>query len=129
MLEIKAAFNGFSVNDKDEASNFYTNVLGLRVSDHEYGARILLPGDKYVFLYPKGDEHKPATYTFLNLVVDDIDAAADALRMRGVIFNPGAYTDEAGIQRGLEKGLGPDQAWFNDPSGNIISIICENDRV
>jgi hypothetical protein len=63
----------------------------------------------------------------LNLVVEDIDQAVDDLRQQGVSFDPGKYADEKGIQRGLESGYGHDQAWFKDPSGNIISLIQDDD--
>ena len=128
MFQVKSAFSGFSVSSATEAREFYSDILGLEITKHGYGTRVHLPGDKYVFFYPKGAGHKPATYTVLNLVVEDIDVAVEELKKRGVEFDQGKYTDEKGIQRGLEKGLGHDQAWFKDPSGNIISLIREDDR-
>jgi hypothetical protein len=28
--------------------------------------------------------------------------------------------------RGLERGEGPDIAWFRDPAGNIVSVLQES---
>ena len=121
----KTAFNGFSVSDAEEARAFYRDVLGLQVTSYGYGTDIALPGGGRLFFYPKGADHTPATYTMLNLVVDDIDKAVDELSAKGVQFLHYAYTDDKGIQRGRVHGKGPDQAWFTDPSGNIISVIVE----
>jgi hypothetical protein len=84
-----------------------------------------LPGGSTVFAYSKPD-HQPATFTILNLVVDDIDAAVDELTRRGVRFehyDTGPKTDEKGILRGRAQNRGPDIAWFKDPAGNFLSVI------
>jgi hypothetical protein len=76
-----------------------------------------------VFVYPK-DDHVPATYTCLNFPVDDIDAAVDELAAKGAAFlQYEGITDDKGIARGKESGLGPDIAWFTDPAGNILSVV------
>ena len=66
----------------------------------------------------------------LNFEVADIDKAVEALAAKGVKFEQydlgnGAKTDEKGVMRGKESNMGPDIAWFKDPSGNIFSVICE----
>lgn len=125
MLAIQAAFSGFSVTSSAEAREFYSQTLGLEITKHGYGTHIHLPGGATVFFYPKGAGHTPATYTILNLVVDDIDEAVDQLKAKGVHFDAGKFSDSKGIQRGIKTGKGPDQAWFKDPSGNIISVLKE----
>ena len=66
-------FSGFSVSDIDAARTFYRDTLGLDVTDGPMGnLDIALPAGSHVFVYPKPD-HEPATFTILNLVVDDID--------------------------------------------------------
>ena len=80
-----------------------------------------------VFIYPKNN-HEPATFTILNLVVDDIDEAVDALVSRGVKFehyDNGTKTDAKGIVRGISAKQGPDIAWFKDPAGNFVSVLKE----
>jgi catechol 2,3-dioxygenase-like lactoylglutathione lyase family enzyme len=128
MFQARAAFSGFSVNDLAKAKAFYAETLGLKVDDEGVGMRLHLPGGGTVFAYPK-DDHQPATFTILNFVVENIDEAVDELTNRGVQFEhyeEGPKADEKGILRGLSKNLGPDIAWFKDPAGNILSVICQS---
>jgi catechol 2,3-dioxygenase-like lactoylglutathione lyase family enzyme len=121
-------FSSFSVDDIDEAREFYGNMLGVDVSDNEQGGLELnFPNSGSVFVYPK-DNHEPATFTVLNFLVDDIDEAVDNLTDRGVAFE--SYdgemeTDEKGIFRGADDDNGPNIAWFKDPAGNFLSVIEE----
>lgn len=128
MFKAKAAFSGFSVDDQAKALKFYTEVLGLKVDSDDMGLTLHLPySDTSVFVYPKGDQHQPATFTVLNLVVDNIDDAVDKLVKLGVKFekykNFPFEQDEKGVARGKSANMGPDIAWFKDPAGNIFSIL------
>jgi catechol 2,3-dioxygenase-like lactoylglutathione lyase family enzyme len=114
-------FSGFSVNDADAAREFYTDVLQLDV--REIGndfLHLVLDGDTIVLVYPKED-HQPASFTVLNLPVDDVHAAVAELGERGVTFlrYDGAPQDEFGVA----SGEGPEIAWFTDPAGNVLSVI------
>ncbi|HKE91639.1 MAG TPA: VOC family protein [Gemmatimonadales bacterium] len=124
MLETKTAFSGFSVDDLSQARAFYADTLGLRVVDDGPGLRIHLPGGGSVLAYAKKN-HQPATYTMLNLVVDDIDGAVDELIGRGVKFEryEGMPIDEKGVLRGRSMNMGPDIAWFKDPAGNTLAVL------
>ena len=122
MLNANAAFSGFSVDDIPRAKAFYGDVLGMTVADDHGALNLSVGGDRFVYLYPKGD-HVPATYTCLNFPVDDIDAAVDELVRAGVQFERYEMTDEKGIARGIASGQGPDIAWFKDPAGNILSVL------
>ena len=57
---------------------------------------ITLPSGGVILVYPKGPAHKLASYTILNLPVDDIDAASDALFKKGVTMEryENSYQDE-----------------------------------
>lgn len=118
------AMSGFSVGDLDKAKEFYGGTLGLDVSTNEMGILdVKLPGGGHGIIYPKPD-HQPATYTALNLMVEDIDASVDELIAAGVTMEhydqPEMTTNERGIVR---NEYGPPIAWFKDPAGNIISVI------
>lgn len=127
MFKPTVAFSGFSVNDLDSARLFYSEKLGLKVTDDGMGLHIHTPGsDVPVFVYQKGPSHQPATFTILNFKVDNIDSAVDELVSRGIIFEIYENTDEKGIARGLSHDMGPDIAWFKDPSGNILSVLQES---
>ena len=82
-------------------------------------------GDRDTIVYRKPD-FRPATYTILNFPVDDIARAYDDLTKRGVRFgyqnDEDLGTDDKGIYWGLDRGEGPNIAWFRDPAGNSIEI-------
>ena len=78
------AFSGFSVNDIEAARKFYGETLGLQITDGEMGVlQLALPTGPQVIIYPK-ENHEPASFTILNFVVDDVDAAVDELNKLGV---------------------------------------------
>lgn len=124
MFKVKQAFSSFSVNDLRKAKEFYTNTLGLKVSETPEGLE-LKTGETGVFIYPKPN-HAPATFTVLNFPVDDIDDAVASLKERGIRFEqynlPDLKTDKDGVARGPH---GPQIAWFKDPAGNILSVLEE----
>jgi catechol 2,3-dioxygenase-like lactoylglutathione lyase family enzyme len=124
MFKDTEAFSGFSVNDLAKAKEFYSQTLGLEVSELPEGLLELhIAGGAKIFIYPK-DNHIPATFTILNFPVDDVEQAVDDLTERGVRFEiynqPEIKTDKKGIARGDE---GPTIAWFKDPAGNILSVL------
>jgi catechol 2,3-dioxygenase-like lactoylglutathione lyase family enzyme len=124
VLQIQSTFSGFSVSDIEAAKQFYGTILGLQLKDEVGGTSIALPAGAKVWMYQKED-HRPATYTMLNLIVDDIDQAHEALSAQGVTFEryPDSYQDEKGIMRGKSVSMGPNIAWFKDPAGNILAIL------
>lgn len=123
MLKVNAVFSGFSVDNLEKASKFYSETLGLSVDKNEMGLNLNLPRGGIVFVYQK-DNHQPASYTMLNFDVDDVDEAVEELKSHGVKFEfYGGMTDKNGIARGVSNGFGPDIAWFKDPAGNILSVL------
>lgn len=127
MFQARSAFSGFSVNDLAKARTFYAETLGLPVEDDGVGIRLQVPGGGTVFVYPKAD-HQPASFTIFNLVVENIDEAVDELTNRGVQFEhypEMPQADSKGILRGRAVQMGPDIAWFKDPSGNILAVLQE----
>lgn len=115
-------FSGFSVDDTERARAFYVDAIGLTVRELDGMLQIDLGDDHAVLVYPKGAAHQPASFTVLNLPVDDVTAAVRELATRGVEFAryDGMPQDEDGVM----KGNGPDIAWFTDPAGNVFSIIA-----
>ncbi len=126
MIQRERIFSSFSVEDTDEAYFFYKNVLGLHVEKEEMSIlTVSINEGMRLIIYPKQD-HIPATFTVLNIPVTDIEDAVEELAKKGVSFiqydMPYIKTDEKGIAR-IENG--PSQAWFTDPSKNILSLIQE----
>jgi predicted enzyme related to lactoylglutathione lyase len=121
MFKDSKAFSGFSTNDIQAAKEFYSQVLGLEVTDDHGMIYLHLGSGGEVLVYPKED-HVPATFTVLNFSVDDVDKAVDDLTARGVAFEHYPTTDEKGVMR----DQGPAIAWFKDPAGNILSVLQES---
>ena len=127
MFKNTPAFSGFSVNSLAAAKKFYGDVLEVVVEDRgDMGITLKFPGGNDVFIYPKAD-HVPASFTILNFVTDNIDNAVDGLIAKGVSIEKyeGFHQDEQGIARGIAAKMGPDIAWFQDPAGNILSVLQE----
>ena len=126
-VNFKRAFSSFSTDDLTKAKEFYAKTLSLNVTESKEGLEIRFENGQNVFIYAKKD-HQPATFTVLNLQVNDIDETVDALAAKGIDFERytgDIRTDDKGIFRGSEKGEGPDIAWFKDPARNIISVLKE----
>lgn len=127
MLNYTKTFSSFSTNDLQKTKEFYGTTLGIKVHDNPMGIiELNLKDGAKVMIYPKED-HKPATFTVLNFVVDDIEKAVDELTEKGIKFEQynwgeGMKTDERGIMKNSEESS---IAWFKDPADNTLSIIQE----
>lgn len=127
MFKNTKVFSSFSVSDLAAAKKFYQDILELDVTDEgEMGLNIRFNSGHSIFIYPK-ENHIPASFTVLNLIVDDIDSVATDLKEKGITFEhyDNMHQGEDGIARGISANMGPDIAWFKDPSGNIISVLQE----
>jgi catechol 2,3-dioxygenase-like lactoylglutathione lyase family enzyme len=123
MLQNTKPFSSFSVNDLQEAKDFYGKTLGLEVQSESEGLGLHFP-DNVVFIYPK-ENHIPATFTILNFPVRNVEAAVDELSKRGVRFEKYEEGDLKTDKKGIFRGDGPTIAWFKDPAGNFLSVIEE----
>src|SRR5262245_22217043 len=101
MLKDASAFSSFSVDDIPKAKEFYSEVVGINVSEENGMLRLRVGGTNPILLYPK-PTHVPATYTVLNFPVDNIEDAVADLTRRGIRFqhyDGDIQTDEKGIFR------------------------------
>jgi catechol 2,3-dioxygenase-like lactoylglutathione lyase family enzyme len=114
------AFSGFAVDDVDKAREFYSETLGLEVSEENGILTLHIAGDRPTIVYPRPN-HTPAQYTILNFPVDDIDQVVEDLTARGVRFERYEGFDQD--ERGIRRAEGPPIAWFKDPAGNVLSVI------
>lgn len=122
MLTDTEAFSGFAVDDMDRAREFYSGTLGLRTSERGGLMQLHLAGGRDTLVYEQPSA-QPASYTILNFVVDDIDAAVDELAARGVHFEH--YQEFDQDEKGVLRTGGPYIAWFKDPAGNVLSVLQE----
>ena len=121
MLTKTGAFSSFSVDDLQQAKAFYGQTLGLEISETPEGLELQIAAGARVFVYPKPN-HVPASFTVLNFTVKNIEQAVDELTRARVHFeqyDAGIKTDAKGIFRYSARPI----AWFNDPAGNIISVV------
>ena len=116
------AFSGFSVDHLEAARTFYGETLGLKTSVDHGLLWLHLAGGRDTLVYSKPD-HVPASYTILNFVVDDIDAAVAELAGRGVEME--RYEGLGQDDKGINRAGGPYIAWFKDPAGNILAVLQE----
>ena len=79
------AFSSFSVDNIDEALEFYGKTLGVDVAETDEGLQLDFDDGGSVFIYPKED-HEPATFTVLNFTVENIDTSVEELKSRGIEF-------------------------------------------
>jgi catechol 2,3-dioxygenase-like lactoylglutathione lyase family enzyme len=123
MLGESKATSGFAVSDMRRAREFYEGTLGLRVEvlDEEHGVTKLIPGEGGEVLMYLSADMRPPSYTILNFEVDDIDAAVDRLLAGGVTIEH--YDGFDHDEKGIVRGPGPQIAWFQDPSGNVLSVL------
>jgi len=124
MLRDTKAFSGFSAADIQTAKKFYSETLGMDVTESHGLLALRLAGGNNVLIYPKPN-HVPATFTVLNFPVKDVDLAVDELTKRGVRFEMYDLPDLKTDKKGIMRGNGPTIAWFKDPAGNILSVIEE----
>ena len=76
MFENTRAFSGFSVDDIPTAKRFYSQTLGLKVSEANGMLHLHIADGGEILVYPKPN-HAPASFTILNFPVDNIDKAVD----------------------------------------------------
>lgn len=109
------------VVDYARAKTFYTDVLGLEVTDLQMpGYGQVHAGDgTLILLYER--EATLAEHTVAEFAVSDFDAVIAELRERGVVFEeydmPGLKTEHGVAVMGDMKS-----AWLKDTEGNIIAI-------
>ena len=107
MFKDTKAFSGFSVNDLKKAKEFYSQTLGLEVSERPEGLELHIRGGTRIFVYPKPN-HTPATFTILNFPVANVEQAVDRLTELGVRFE---HYDQGNLKtdkKGIARGAGPD---------------------
>lgn len=110
-----------NVKDRAVAEPFYADTLGLTP----------LPGDGFAALFDISGTrlrltqvpgYSASPYPVLGFEVDDIKAAVDALKAKGVAMSiyEGLGQDEDGIWTAPDSSC--KVAFFNDPDGNGLSM-------
>jgi predicted enzyme related to lactoylglutathione lyase len=110
-----------SVGDLDRAATFYQDIVGLEVRGRDAFGLFLHLGDGLLRMTPFPD-YSPSGHPVLGWNVEDITAAAAALRERGVAFTiyDGMGQDADGIWTSPDGSAR--LAWFADSEGNVLSL-------
>jgi catechol 2,3-dioxygenase-like lactoylglutathione lyase family enzyme len=107
--------------DRDRATAFYRDILGLPVAYEDNFAAVLTSGSITLRISAVAD-FSPHEHTILGFNVPDVLATVNALREKGLAFTlyPHFQQDELGIL--TVPGSAIRVAWFKDPDGNVLSI-------
>ena len=124
MFKDTKAFSGFSADDLEAAKEFYGETLGIEVTEEPpHGLLTLhIAGDRPILVYPKED-HAPAT-----LHDPQLPGRRHRGRRRRADGARGEFhryegTEMETDEKGIFREGGPLIAWFEDPAGNVLSLI------
>src|SRR5260370_38920793 len=126
MFKDTKAFSGFSVNDVQQAKEFYGQTLGLDVSESYGLLQLHIAGGTTILMYPK-ENHTPATFTILNFPVANIEQAVDDLARKGVHFESYNEGDLGTDEKGIFRCQGPKIAWVTGTARNPLSVLEESE--
>lgn len=109
-----------ATTDLELAEDFYGTTLGLPVVEQSPIARVFDANGTQLRV-TLVERLQPAPHTVLGWNVADADAAVSQLSQAGVepLRYPGMRQDESGV---WDAPSGARVAWFQDPSGNVLSI-------
>jgi catechol 2,3-dioxygenase-like lactoylglutathione lyase family enzyme len=121
MLSDSSVTTMLPVKDMERARAFYEKSLGLKPRGFKPdGKFVYVVGGSTLALFPKPEGTK-AEHTAISFRVEDIVAAIEQLKCRGVVFEdydlPGFKTVNHVCVLGSEKA-----AWFKDTEGNYLCI-------
>jgi predicted enzyme related to lactoylglutathione lyase len=121
ILERAVVESTIPAHDLERARVFYAEKLGLiPASEERISLRYRLADGTRFRLFRSGGKASGA-HTQMALMVDDLVAAVQELRSRGVKFedydNPGLKTTDGIADVGYARA-----AWFRDSEGNLIGI-------
>ncbi|QCB97000.1 VOC family protein [Arthrobacter sp. PAMC25564] len=109
--------------DMARAKDFYRDVLGLEPADAMDEQNLLYRcGNGTAFLLYQTDNAGTAKNTQMGWATDNLEAEAEELRGRGVVFEeydfPGLKTENGIATTPVGKA-----AWFTDSEGNILNLF------
>lgn len=107
-----------TVRDAAQAVEFYRDKLGIPLLFQASKMSFFDCGDVRLMLGLADCEEKSKD-SILYFKVDDIEAAAEALKSRGIAFNRDPHL----VAKMPDHDLW--MAFFRDPDGNTLALMCE----
>lgn len=122
MLGNAKALATLPAEDIPRAIKFYTEVLGLQVSQSDEDSALFEAGENsQIFMYLRG--RSQVEHTGLTFTVADIQSVVEGLIERGVTFEQYDFGEIKTNELGIAE-VGPTKsAWLTDTEGNIIAIV------
>ena len=128
MLHTSTIASRIPAQDLQRARRFYADKLGLEPSEERPGGLLYRCASGEFALFESAGTAS-GEFTQMAWQVDDIEAAVNSLRARGVQFEdydlPGLTTTDgiATVEGNYpSKGSGERAAWFRDSEGNLLAI-------
>ena len=121
LLDSSTAVAFLYVADRDRALAFYRDTLGLKLRSSDPFGDFLESGSALVRMTVMPD-YQAGQHPVLGWDVADINAAARALRGKGVALTvyEGMGQDQDGVWTAPDGRTRV--AWFADPDGNVLSL-------
>lgn len=127
-LSSAVAITKLPAQDLDRARAFYRDVLGLEAVEERPGGLRYVCGQTEFHLFASSGRASGES-TQLGFEVEDLDAAVDELRARGLQFTrfdvPGFVHDGDIVEvtgNYPSKGTGERGAFFRDSEGNLLAL-------
>lgn len=119
--------SAIAVGDMGAAREFYEGKLGLSPGEErgDGGTRYPCAAGTAIHVYPSPDNAGKSTATLAGFMVDDVERTVDELSAAGVVFEQYDTGSIETDERGIAHLGGTTSAWFEDPSGNILSVNQE----
>jgi len=111
-----------AVHDIENAVDFYTDILGMKVMGKNVGGVVLESGGGTIGLY-ESTTAGSSQATCAWWTVDDVEKTIKSLEECGIVFEINydlPYAKREGHAYIL--GEGKKAAWFKDPDGNLLGI-------
>lgn len=120
-MNFRSSYTKLPAQDVERARAFYRDVLGFEPARDHLSHLFYECGGASFLVFPSSGSPS-GTHDQLGFAVDDVEAAAETLRARGVELEtydppPGCTFRDGIMDYGAVRA-----AWFKDTEGNLISI-------
>jgi predicted enzyme related to lactoylglutathione lyase len=105
--------------DLARAKGFYSEKIGFEFRELPTGIMAMAGDGTGLFIYERA--RTKADHTVALFRVDDLSAAVEELRSRGVVFEE--YPDLGTVDGIATMPDGSKAAWFTDSEGNILNLV------